>query len=126
MDSIDAGRTKHTTVPPNSATVGAAAVIALISASCCVLPIGLSLLGAGGSWLTFLEPFVAYRTPIQFAVGLVVLWAWLHVLRRPGRARRLALVLTIVATASLAIAVSAPLWELEITRAMLANWGPNQ
>ena len=38
-----------------------AALLALLSASCCVLPIGLSILGLGGAWLTMLGPFIAYR-----------------------------------------------------------------
>ncbi|MDH3669088.1 MAG: hypothetical protein OEN23_19410, partial [Paracoccaceae bacterium] len=61
MDSTDTRFSERADVPPNSATVGAAAMIALLSATCCVLPIGLARLGAGGSWLTILEPFVAYR-----------------------------------------------------------------
>ena len=36
-----------------------AALMALMSASCCVLPIGLSILGLGGAWLTMRGPFAA-------------------------------------------------------------------
>ena len=56
---------------PNRALIGTAGLLALISASCCVLPIGLSILGLGGTWLLLLGPFVAYRAPIVVAVGLV-------------------------------------------------------
>ena len=49
-----------------------AALLALLSASCCVLPIGLSIIGLGGTWLTMLGPFVAYRGFILVAVAIAL------------------------------------------------------
>ena|SRR6056297_3537185 len=55
-----------------------AALLALLSASCCVLPIGLSIMVLGGAWLTILGPFIAYRGAflsvsqlLSFGLGIV-------------------------------------------------------
>ena len=56
---------------PNRILIGGAGFLALLSASCCVLPIGLSIIGLGGTWLTMLGPFVAYRVEILVVVGLI-------------------------------------------------------
>lgn len=90
-----------------------AALLALLSASCCVLPIGLSIIGLGGAWLTLLSPFIAYRLPILIAVAIALVWAWYRVLRprscelRRGRA----IAWTTFATGAFLVAVSSPLWE---------------
>lgn len=39
---------------PNRLIIGGAGLLVLLSASCCVLPIGLSIIGLGGTWLTML------------------------------------------------------------------------
>ena len=52
-----------------------AALLAVLSASCCVLPIGLSIIGLGGTWLTMLGPFIAYRAFILVAVAIALIWA---------------------------------------------------
>ena len=44
---------------PQAVVVGFAALLALLSVSCCILPIGLSIIGLGGVWLAVLGPFVA-------------------------------------------------------------------
>jgi len=46
---------------PRGVVLGIATLLALLSASCCVLPIGLAIVGLGGAWLAVLGPFVAYR-----------------------------------------------------------------
>lgn len=110
------------------ATIGAAGagVLALLSASCCVLPLALGLAGVGGSWLVLLGPFVTWRTPILLGTALVIAFAWWTLARRglgklgpgrggPGRVRPRSLVVAGLATASLALAVSAPLWERDAT-----------
>ena len=101
-----------------------AALLALLSASCCVLPIGLSILGLGGAWLTVLGPFVAYREFIGVAVAIAIVWAWYRVLRRwPCRARRRsAIVWTSLASFAFLIALSSPLWEASAQRFMWDLW----
>ena len=108
--------------------VGLAAVLALLSASCCVLPIGLAIVGLGGAWVAMLGPFVAYRGAILVAVGLVVLWAWVRLIGRPGRSGRYrgAVALAGIATVSFAIAASSPLWEADATRLLLEMWSATQ
>ncbi|MEM7500109.1 MAG: hypothetical protein AAF371_19245 [Pseudomonadota bacterium] len=109
---------------PSRIVLGATGVIALLSASCCVLPIGLSILGLGGSWLLMLGPFVAYRIPILLAVAAVLAWGWWRVWsqRRCGAERVRAPAFLAFATASFALAASAPLWEAYAARMMFALW----
>jgi len=57
------------------------ALAALLAASCCVLPIALTIVGLGGSWLAVLGPFVAYRASILIVVGVAVAWSWYRLLR---------------------------------------------
>lgn len=105
--------------------LGLASLFALLSASCCVLPIGLTVLGLGGSWLTFLGPFVAYRTVILIAVGGVLVLAWWRLLRRRNRctSRRTGIVLlTSTCTALFAVALTAPWWEQAVAQTMWTYW----
>ncbi|MCG3269587.1 hypothetical protein [Yoonia sp. I 8.24] len=101
-----------------------AALLALLSASCCVLPIGLSILGLGGTWLTMLGPFIAYRGFILVGVAIALVWAWYRVLwRRPcGVRRRSAIIWTSFATIAFLIALSSPLWEASAQRFMWDLW----
>ncbi len=101
-----------------------AALLAMLSASCCVLPIGLSILGLGGAWLTILGPFIAYREFILVVVAIALVWAWYRVLRcRPCRARgRSAIVWTSLASIAFLIALSSPLWEASAQRFMWDLW----
>jgi mercuric ion transport protein len=105
-------------------TIGGAGVLALLSASCCVLPIGLSILGLGGTWLAALGPFVAYRPVILLAVGGVLVWATLRLVRRPPCRGRRAGTLAVFGFALLAFAASltAPMWEGQAQSAMWALW----
>ena len=105
--------------------LGVASFMAIVSASCCVLPIGLSIVGLGGTWLAVLGPFVAYRSIILIGVGLILVLAWARlVTRRNGGARRriTALILAAFCTAVFLIALSAPLWEQDAAKAMLSYW----
>ena len=104
--------------------VATAGLLALLSASCCVLPIGLSIIGLGGSWLTMLGPFVAYRTELLILVGLILGWSWVRLWtrwdclsRRPST-----LVVLVLATMAAALAASSSLWEDDAARAMFALW----
>lgn len=107
-----------------AAAAGFAGVLAFLSASCCVAPIGLSILGAGGAGFALLGPLVAYREFVLLGAGLVLAVAWPRAIRRWRCATRwrVGLVSTAVATALFLIAVSAPLWEAEATRYLLQNW----
>lgn len=109
---------------PNPVVVGGAGLLALLSASCCVLPIGLSLLGLGGTWLAMLGPFVVYRVEILVIVGAVLAWGWWRLWSRWTCARRKGWALAVLgfATVAFALAASSPLWEDEVTRAMFALW----
>ena len=109
---------------PNRLVIGGAGLLALLSASCCVLPIGLSIIGLGGTWLTMLGPFVAYRVEILVVVGLVLAWGWLRLWRRWNCASRKRSTLLILGFTTLAfvLAASSPLWEEEAARTMFALW----
>ena len=109
---------------PNRLVIGGAGLLALLSASCCVLPIGLSIIGLGGTWLTMLGPFVAYRVEILVVVGLVLAWGWMRIWRRWNCASRKRSTLFILGFATLAfvLAASSPLWEEEAARTMFALW----
>lgn len=106
------------------AMLGAAGLVALLSASCCILPVGLSILGLGGAWLSILGVFVAWRSPILIVVGGVVIWSWVRLYIRPvcGRRRTGAILLASVATLAFLVAASAPLWEADAQRYMWALW----
>ena len=93
---------------------------ALLSASCCVLPIGLAIVGFGGVWLAVLGPFVAYRWAILGAVGLVLLWAWFRLFRGARRGARMRGAM--VSSLSFAVALAAQLWEAEATRMLMGAW----
>ena len=109
---------------PSRIVIGFAGLLALVSASCCVLPIGFSILGLGGTWLLYLGPFVAYRVPIVIVVGLVLAWSWYRVWRQWACAshRPSTLVILFTTTVYFLAAATAPLWEQEATRTMFALW----
>ena len=108
--------------------MGLAALLALLSASCCVLPIGLSIVGLGGAWVAVLGPFVAYRSAILLAVGLVLLWAWFRLIRHSGCSGRTrgAVAMAALASLSFVVAASSPLWEEEAARVMWGVWSAMQ
>ncbi|WP_298816850.1 hypothetical protein [uncultured Roseibium sp.] len=109
---------------PNHLVLGAAGLLALLSASCCVLPIGLSIVGLGGAWLTLLGPFVAYRIEILVVVGLVLTWGWFRLWKRWGCARRKRSTLSVLGLSTFVffLAASSPHWEGEAARTMFALW----
>lgn len=109
---------------PNRLVIGGAGLLSLLSASCCVLPIGLSIIGLGGTWLTMLGPFVAYRLEILVAVGLVLAWGWFRLWRQWSCARQKRSTLFILGFTTLAflLAASSPIWEEEAARTMFALW----
>ena len=107
---------------PNRLLIGSAGLLALLSASCCVLPIGLAIIGLGGTWLVMLGPFVEYRIGILVLVGLVLTWAWFRLWRRWQCAsrKRSTLVLLGFTTLAFILAASSPLWEEDAARTMFA------
>lgn len=104
--------------------LGSSSVLALLSASCCVLPVGLSIIGLGGSWLTVLGPFVAYRTEILVGVGAILAWSGFRLWQRWRCAsrRRSSLLLFGFAALSFTIAGTSPIWENEAARTMFVLW----
>ncbi len=104
---------------------GVASVVVIASASCCVLPIGLSIAGLGGTWLTVLGPFVAYRSIILISVGLVLVVTWARLINHRdacAKRRRTAFILAAFCSAVFLVAVSTPLWEQDAMQAMLSYW----
>ncbi len=109
---------------PNRLVIGGAGLLALLSASCCVLPIGLSIIGLGGTWLTMLGPFVAYRVEILVVVGLILAWGWLRLWRRWSCVshKRSTLFILGFATLGFLLAASSPLWEEDAAPTMWTLW----
>lgn len=107
---------------PNRLLIGGAGLLALLSASCCVLPIGLSIIGLGGTWLVMLGPFVEYRIEILVIVGLVLAWGWLRLWQRWRCASRSRSTVALLGFTTLAflLAASSPLWEEDAARTMFA------
>lgn len=101
-----------------------AALLALLSASCCVLPIGLSIIGLGGTWLTMLGPFIAYRGFILVAVAIALIWAWYRLMwpRTCAMRKRSAIVWVSFATIAFLVALSSPYWEASAQRFMWELW----
>lgn len=118
---------EETRLPP-APLLGGAALLALLSASCCILPIGLSIIGLGGSWLTVLGPFVAYRLPILAGLGLLLGWSWFSILRPSAcRAKRpRAVRYASAATFAFLLAATAPLWQGAAETAMWSLWQASQ
>ncbi|MEP3632775.1 MAG: hypothetical protein ABJQ23_16340 [Shimia thalassica] len=107
---------------PNRLLIGGAGLLALLSASCCVLPIGLSIIGLGGTWLVMLGPFVEYRAELLVVVGLVLAWGWLRLSKRWQCAKRKRSTIFILSftTVAFVLAASSALWEEDAARAMFA------
>jgi mercuric ion transport protein len=108
-----------------------AAVAAGLAATCCVLPIALTILGLGGGWLVFLG-FFATNRPYILAIGLVLLALTAFLMWRQNRRRsengqkqrtsNFARVVYVVAAILLMGALSAPFWEQEATRYLWNVW----
>ena len=105
-----------------------ASLLALLSASCCVLPIGLSIIGLGGSWLTVLGLFIAYREAIFCGVAIALVWAWYRVLRlKPYTIhKRSVTIWTMLATTAFLVALSSPYWESLAQRFMWDLWSSSR
>ena len=109
--------------------LGIASLLAMLSASCCVLPIGLSIIGLGGNWLVILGPFTAFRLEILIGVGVVLAIVWLRLIVRPDACatrKRTAFTLASLCSVIFLAAATAPFWEQQATSAMWAYWVERQ
>lgn len=99
-------------------------LVALLSATCCIIPIVLTIVGLGGAWLSFFGVFEAHRELILIFVSIVVSYVWLRMWRRKGATPRGRLGTTMAVMASLAVilAWTEPLWEGEVSGALLDIW----
>ena len=104
----------------NGHAVAGAGLLAVLAGSCCILPIALALIGIGGSWVSLLGPFVAYRGFILLGVAGVLLWAWFRIWQRWKSERPLGRsdLATSAATVAFLAAASAPMWEQEVAQSM--------
>ena len=104
------------------------ALLAFLSASCCILPIGLTIVGFGGAWLAILGPLVAYRETILIIVSVLVAFLWFRIWAtgdRPVRQRR-GIAMVSVLSLVVGIAWTAPLWELGVTSVLINVWANPQ
>jgi len=124
MNVISSDTPAETGEGATRAALGLATVFALLSATCCVLPIGLSIVGLGGAWLAVLGPFTEFRPVILIVVGVVVVFAWWRIIRRRkcGQVGKSALIWTTLASLALLASVTAPMWEGDATRALWSIW----
>lgn len=124
MDVISSDTPAETGEGATRAALGLATVFALLSATCCVLPIGLSIVGLGGAWLAVLGPVTEFRPMILIVAGVVVAFAWWRIIRRRkcGQVGKLALFWTIFASFALLASATAPMWEGDATRALWSIW----
>jgi len=128
MNAIHPDNSHSRTDAIRNAALGCAALAALLSASCCIIPIALTVAGLGGAWLSFLSPFAAHRELILTLVSLIVAYQWLRVLTRKSTTRRGRRNIAMVAVTSLAtvLAWTAPLWEWDVSGMMLDAWATYQ
>lgn len=105
-----------------------AALLAFLSASCCVLPIGLTIVGFGGAWLAILGQLVAYREIILIIVSVFGAFLWFRIWAtgdRPVRQRR-GIAMVSVLSLIVGIAWTAPLWEWGVTSVLIDVWANQQ
>ena len=123
MEAIDTQTSTEREQRSTNLLAGFATLLAALSATCCVLPIALTVIGLGGAWLSVLGPFVAYREIILATLSVLVGLAIIRELRRRSEPpRRRTIFLLILATTVLAAAWSAPLWENDLSCVLLSIW----
>lgn len=113
---------------PNRHLIDGAGALALLSASCCILPIGVSIIGLGGAWLTWLAPLIAHRGPILIGVAVAVLWGRYRVLRPRACAarKRSSPIWTSLATIAFIVSPASPYWEGSAEGFMWDLWRANR
>lgn len=95
----------------------AAALAALLGASCCAFPLALTSLGLAGAWIANLGIFVAYRPYISAVALIVILVGWTIAIRRQAPVRTM--IILGIATVVALTAVVAAQYEPEINRYLL-------
>jgi mercuric ion transport protein len=108
-----------------------AAVAAGLAATCCVLPVALTILGLGGSWLTFLGFFAANRSYV-LAIGLIFLaataflmWRQHQCCSKTGQKQHASYFgrsILVLSALLLIGAISTPLWERGATLYLWNLW----
>jgi len=96
----------------------AAAVAALVGASCCALPLALAWLGLAGAWIGNLGIFVAYRPYITAAAVVLIGMGW--VIASWRRAANRTFVVLALATLLVAGAMLVSNYETELARYLVA------
>ena len=96
----------------------AAAVAALVGASCCALPLALASFGLAGAWIANLGVFVVHRPYITMVALSILLIGWTIAVQRQAPARTF--VILAIATAVTLAAVVVAQYESEINRYLLA------
>jgi mercuric ion transport protein len=105
-----------------AATGVVAALTALAAASCCVLPLGLAVLGVGGGWLAGLGVLVRYQPLIAAVAVLVLALAWLSATVGGRRPPRTTLLLLGAATLLTVLALTRVWWEPAAIDWLWAIW----
>ena len=101
-----------------------AGLAATAAATCCVLPIALTILGLGGGWLVVLGYLTGARVYILAAAGLIFIGAVLLAWRRPtGKSGSKGQAIAFSFTAVLLLAAAtAPFWERPTTEFLWNVW----
>lgn len=94
------------------------AILALVTASCCVLPMALMVLGLGGVGLSIFSPAAAASVYILPLALLCIAAAWILVLARPERRRTL--VFLVVASVLVVLAGAIYLFQTQITTFLIS------
>lgn len=104
--------------------LGIATTLALLSASCCIIPLALTIVGLGGAWLSVLGPFVAYRQLVLIGVTAIVLFMWWRLFRSGIRKR--GAIMASMATFAAILGWTAPFWEWELSGVLKNYWSGRQ
>ena len=96
---------------------GAAAVL---GASCCAVPLALSIAGVGSSTLSFLEQLQVARPYLLIIAALALAWGWFSVFWR-GVSSPLVIGLISVGTVMLIAALSSGYWDRPLSD-VLFRW----
>lgn len=123
---ISERKTAHTTVETVASFVCGTGVLAglgaVVSASCCALPVALSMAGIGGAWARNLPQFAYHRDDLVIAAAVLVALGWMLALlkRRRGACaglgsvrRGFTVVLLLASTGFLILSLTAAWWEAE-------------
>lgn len=120
MEATRRSKTRAENSAIRDTSLGVTAMLALLSASCCIIPLALTIVGLGGAWLSVLDPFVTYRELILIGVTVIVLLGWWRVWQAGGQMR--GVVMASVTSLAAILGWTAPMWEWELSRVLLSYW----